>query len=91
VALLRAATACWAGNWHVTLEKRRRGVEIETSPSRLGLARVSVVRGEGRQAGKACIDDYIRATEPVYDYLTQYRYTTHSSERHPLYSTPDSH
>ncbi len=48
-------------------------MEIETSPSRLGLARVSVVRGEGRQAGKACIDDYIRATEPVYDFLTQYR------------------
>ena len=42
------------------------------APSRLGLARVSLVRGEGPQAGKACIDDFIRATEPVYDYLTQY-------------------
>ena len=48
------------------------GVEVETAPSRLGLARVSVVRGEGAAAGTACIDDYIRTTEPVYDYLTQY-------------------
>ena len=47
-------------------------MEIETAPSRLGLARVSVVRGEGTQAGQACIDDYIPATEPVYDYLTQF-------------------
>jgi PAB-dependent poly(A)-specific ribonuclease subunit 2 len=61
-----------AGGQDYFSDELRRGVEIETSPSRLGLARVSVVRGEGKQAGKACIDDYIRATEPVYDYLTQY-------------------
>lgn len=47
-------------------------MEVETAPSRLGLARVSVVRGEGSLEGQACIDDHIRTTEPVYDYLTQY-------------------
>lgn len=40
--------------------------------SRLGLARVSVVRGEGPNAGVAAIDDYIRSLEPIYDYLTKY-------------------
>jgi PAB-dependent poly(A)-specific ribonuclease subunit 2 len=47
-------------------------VEVETRPSRLGLGRVSVVRGQGPATGEACIDDYIRATEPVYDYLTKW-------------------
>ncbi|CAL8467279.1 g6816 [Coccomyxa elongata] len=50
----------------------RGGVEVETRPSRLGLGRVSVVRGTGALSGKACIDDYIRATEPVFDYLTKW-------------------
>lgn len=45
---------------------------METRPSRLGLGRVSVVRGTGALTGKACIDDYIRATEPVFDYLTKW-------------------
>jgi hypothetical protein len=49
-----------------------RGVEVETRPSRLGLARVSIVRGSGPLSGQACIDDYIRAVEPVFDYLTKY-------------------
>ena len=49
-----------------------RGVEVETRPSRLGLGRVSVVRGQGPLSGQACIDDYIRATEPVFDYLTKW-------------------
>lgn len=49
------------------------GVEVEVRPSRLGLARVSVVRGAGPGRGTACIDDYIRGVEPVYDYLTKYR------------------
>ena len=65
---------CQGHEKHRPIEKEEcvRGVEIETAPSRLGLARISVVRGEGSQAGRACIDDYIRATEPVYDYLTQF-------------------
>ena len=45
---------------------------METRPSRLGLGRVSIVRGQGLLTGKACIDDYIRATEPVFDYLTKW-------------------
>ena len=49
-----------------------RGVEIETRPSRLGLGRVSVLRGEGPLTGEPCIDDYIRATEPIYDYMTKW-------------------
>ena len=49
-----------------------RGIEIETRPSRLGLARVSIVRGQGPLTGEACIDDYIRVTEPVFDYLTKW-------------------
>ncbi|CAL5225176.1 g7957 [Coccomyxa viridis] len=48
------------------------GVEIETRPSRLGLGRVSVLRGEGPLTGEPCIDDYIRATEPIYDYMTKW-------------------
>ena len=51
---------------------RHRGVEIETRPSRLGLGRVSVLRGEGPLTGEPCIDDYIRATEPIYDYMTKW-------------------
>lgn len=49
-----------------------RGIEVETRPSRLGLGRVSVVRGQGPLSGRACIDDYIRATEPIFDYLTKW-------------------
>ena len=47
----------------------RRGV---SRPPRLGLARVSVVRGDGPQAGTPFIDDWVRAVEPVRDYLTRY-------------------
>lgn len=47
-------------------------MEVTTRPSRLGLARVSVVRGEGALEGTACIDDYIRSPEAVHDYLTRF-------------------
>lgn len=50
----------------------RRGVEIEARPPRLGLGRVSIVRGDGPNAGVPCVDDYIRSIEPVYDHLTKY-------------------
>ncbi|KAK9843491.1 hypothetical protein WJX81_005692 [Elliptochloris bilobata] len=50
----------------------RGGVEVEVCPARLGLARVSVVRGAGERAGEPCIDDYIQAVEPVHDYLTKW-------------------
>jgi PAB-dependent poly(A)-specific ribonuclease subunit 2 len=50
----------------------RCGLEVEARPSRLGLGRVSIVRGEGPLAGVPCIDDYIRSVEPVYDHLTRF-------------------
>eukprot|EP00198_Chlamydomonas_reinhardtii_P002059 XP_001691395.1 PAN2-like protein [Chlamydomonas reinhardtii] len=41
--------------------------------SRLTLARVAVVAAEpGPLAGSCCVDDYIRAVEPTYDYLTRW-------------------
>jgi PAB-dependent poly(A)-specific ribonuclease subunit 2 len=37
------------------------------------LARVSVVRGDrSERMGEVLIDDYIRTSEPVVDYLTKY-------------------
>ena len=45
---------------------------MEARAARLGLGRVSVVRGEGRLAGTPCIDDTIRSLEPVADHLTRY-------------------
>lgn len=51
----------------------RRGLECTTLPSRLGLARVSVVRGWSGPLGRqAFIDDYICGRESVYDYLTRW-------------------
>ncbi|ORX88696.1 cysteine proteinase [Basidiobolus meristosporus CBS 931.73] len=41
-------------------------------PSRLALARVSVLRGEGPKEMIPFIDDYIATSEPVVDYLTEY-------------------
>jgi len=45
---------------------------VEVRRARLGLARVSVVRGEGPAVGAACVDDYVRTLEPVTDYLTKW-------------------
>ena len=41
-------------------------------PIRLGLARVSVLRGSGMDEGVPFINDYITINEPVVDYLTKY-------------------
>jgi PAB-dependent poly(A)-specific ribonuclease subunit 2 len=41
-------------------------------PTRLGLARVSVLRGSGRDEGVPFINDYITIAEPIVDYLTQW-------------------
>jgi len=48
------------------------GSETILKAARLVLARVSVVRGEGPLKNVCFIDDYVRAVEPVYDYLTRY-------------------
>ena len=49
-----------------------RGQEVEVCKARLGLARVSVVRGEGPALGTPAIDDHIRSLEPITDYLTKW-------------------
>ncbi|KAF2396885.1 PAB-dependent poly(A)-specific ribonuclease subunit PAN2 [Trichodelitschia bisporula] len=48
------------------------GTRETIRPSRLGLARVSVLRGSGMDADLPFIDDYIAISEPVVDYLTQH-------------------
>lgn len=54
------------------VEVTQEGFERSLRPSRLGLGRVSVVRGEGIWRGSACIDDYVNAVEPVYDHLPKF-------------------
>lgn len=39
---------------------------------RMGLARISVVRGAGPRAGTPAIDDYIRSLEAITDHLTKF-------------------
>ena len=33
---------------------------------------MAVLVGEGPLQGACCMDDYVRAVEPVFDYLTRY-------------------
>ncbi|KAI8846356.1 ubiquitin carboxyl-terminal hydrolase-domain-containing protein [Chytridium lagenaria] len=54
------------------LEIRSDGTRSVLKPSRLGLARVSVIRGNGSSEGVPFIDEYITTSEPVVDYLTEY-------------------
>lgn len=49
-----------------------KGHRIVVRPSRLTLARVSCVRGDGPYKYRPFIDDYILTSEPVVDYLTQF-------------------
>jgi PAB-dependent poly(A)-specific ribonuclease subunit 2 len=48
------------------------GSRIMTRPARSGLARVSVLRGDGHDQELPFIDDYIAIDEPIDDHLTQY-------------------
>eukprot|EP00455_Lapot_gusevi_P014051 TRINITY_DN1695_c0_g1_i4.p1 TRINITY_DN1695_c0_g1~~TRINITY_DN1695_c0_g1_i4.p1 ORF type:complete len:325 (-),score=73.20 TRINITY_DN1695_c0_g1_i4:69-1043(-) len=51
----------------------RDGRRVLIKPARLTLARVSVVRGDrADKMGEVLLDDYIRMSEPVVDYLTKY-------------------
>lgn len=54
------------------IEIRADGDREVIRPTRLGLARVSVLRGSGMDEGIPFINDYITVNEPVVDYLTQY-------------------
>jgi PAB-dependent poly(A)-specific ribonuclease subunit 2 len=53
-------------------EVKADGNKVIVRPSRLGLARVSVLRGQGELEGIPFIDDYIATKEPVVDFLTEY-------------------
>jgi PAB-dependent poly(A)-specific ribonuclease subunit 2 len=54
------------------IEVKADGTRETVRPSRLALARLSVCRGAGDQAGVPFIDDYIETKEPVIDYLTAF-------------------
>ena len=61
----------------VDLEKAEIDVKADGSqetirPAKSGLARVSVLRGEGEDEAVPFIDDYITIQEPIVDYKTQY-------------------
>lgn len=54
------------------LEFRSDGTRKILRPSHMSLARVSVLRGPGPKEAVPFIDDYIRTTEQVQDYLTEF-------------------
>jgi PAB-dependent poly(A)-specific ribonuclease subunit 2 len=54
------------------IEIKADGSRETVRPSRLGLARVSVLRGEGSLQDVPFIDDYIATSEPIVDYLTAF-------------------
>ncbi|TKY88917.1 hypothetical protein EX895_002158 [Sporisorium graminicola] len=54
------------------LEIRSDGTRSVIRPTKLSLARVSVVRGQGEKEGEAFIDDHIYTPEEVVDYLTKF-------------------
>lgn len=54
------------------IEIRSDGTKHTIQPSRLSLARVSVLRGEGPRSGVPFIDDYIVTTKPIVNYLTEF-------------------
>ena len=54
------------------IEVKADGSRETILPSRLGLARVSVLRGAGPDEGLPFIDDYIAVSDPIVDYLTTY-------------------
>jgi hypothetical protein len=52
--------------------EEKNGVCKVVKPARHTLGRVSVIRGQGPNAGVPLIDDYIHTSEPVVDYLTKF-------------------
>ncbi|KAI9673043.1 MAG: poly(A)-specific ribonuclease [Caeruleum heppii] len=82
--LLSSDTEAPAAGMHVAIDAefvalQQEEIEIKADgsretirPSRLGLARVSVLRGSGEDEGLPFIDDYITTSEPIVDYLTAF-------------------
>ena len=54
------------------VEYRSDGTKKVLRPTRMSLARVSVLRGEGEETGVPFIDDHIHTSEPVVDFLTEF-------------------
>ncbi|KAJ9099926.1 hypothetical protein QFC21_003931 [Naganishia friedmannii] len=54
------------------LEIRSDGTKKVLRPTKMSLARVSVLRGDGENEESPFIDDYIHTSEKVVDYLTEY-------------------
>lgn len=54
------------------IEVKADGSRETIRPSRMSLARVSVLRGSGEAEGQPFIDDYIHTKEPIVDYLTAF-------------------
>ena len=54
------------------VEHRSDGTKNVLRPTRMSLARVSVLRGDGVHTGVPFIDDHIHTSEPVVDFLTEY-------------------
>lgn len=84
--------------WHVAIDTefvalQQEEIEIKADgnreivrPTRLGLARVSVLRGSGVDEGLPFINDYIVVAEHIVDYLTQWS-GVHDGDLDPRYST----
>jgi PAB-dependent poly(A)-specific ribonuclease subunit 2 len=53
-------------------EIKSNGTRLLLKPSTHALARVSILRGEGKKFGVPFIDDYVVVKEKVHDYLTSY-------------------
>ncbi|KMQ44590.1 PAB-dependent poly(A)-specific ribonuclease subunit pan2 [Trichophyton rubrum] len=54
------------------IEVKADGTHEMIRPSKSGLARVSVIRGNGTLESSPFIDDYITIKDPIVDYVTQY-------------------
>lgn len=68
-----------AGQFPPFVELERAEIDVKADgsqetirPAKNGLARVSVIRGNGEEEGTPFIDDYITIFEPIVDYKTQY-------------------
>ncbi|KAK3381583.1 ubiquitin carboxyl-terminal hydrolase-domain-containing protein [Podospora didyma] len=57
---------------HSEIEMNADGESEVIRPTVHAIARVSCVRGQGEDEGKAFIDDYITIREPIVDYVTAY-------------------